>query len=79
VIKVPTFDGEDILTVPAGTQSGTIFRFKGKGIITLQDHGRGDLLVVTTIRTPTQLNNEQRRLLEELAVIEEQSSNDAAG
>jgi len=70
-IIVPTLDGEETLAVPEGTQTGSIFRLKGKGIVSLQGHGRGDLFVVTTVVTPTRLTREQKRLLEEFASIEE--------
>jgi len=70
-IKVPTLDGEETLTIPGGTQTGSIFRLKGKGIVSLQGHGRGDLFVVASIVTPTRLTREQKRLLEEFAIIEE--------
>ena len=73
-IKVPTLDGEDTLTVPEGTQTGSIFRLKGKGIVSLQGQGRGDLFVVTTILTPTRLTRDQRRLLEQFAAIEEKQT-----
>ncbi|MBL8170785.1 MAG: molecular chaperone DnaJ [Acidobacteria bacterium] len=77
-IKVPTLDGEDSLTIPEGTQTGSIFRLKGKGIVSLQGHGRGDLFVVTTIVTPSRLTREQKRLLEQFAAIEEKQSGNAA-
>ncbi len=70
-IKVVTLDGEDMLTIPEGTQTGTIFRLKGKGIVSLQGHGRGDLFVVTSVVTPSRLTREQKRLLEEFAAIED--------
>jgi molecular chaperone DnaJ len=70
-IIVPTLDGEETLAVPEGTQTGSIFRLKGKGIVSLQGHGRGDLFVVTTVVTPTRLTREQKRLLEDFASIEE--------
>jgi molecular chaperone DnaJ len=70
-VKVPTLDGEETVTIPEGTQTGSIFRIKGKGIVSLQGHGRGDLFVVTTILTPTRLTREQKRLLEEFADIEQ--------
>jgi len=70
-VKVPTLDGEEMLTIPESTQTGSIFRLKGKGIVSLQGHGRGDLFVVATIVTPTRLTREQKRLLEEFASIEE--------
>lgn len=77
-IKVPTLDGEDHLTIPEGTQTGSIFRLKGKGIVSLQSAGRGDLFVVTTVATPTKLNREQRKLLEQLAAIEEKQQANTA-
>jgi molecular chaperone DnaJ len=77
-IRVPTLDGEEMLTIPEGTQTGTIFRLKGKGIVSLQGHGRGDLFVVTTIITPTKLTREQRRLLEQFAAIEEKQNSGTA-
>ncbi len=70
-IKVPTLDAEEMLTIPESTQTGSIFRLKGKGIVSLQGLGRGDLFVVTTIITPTRLTREQKRLLEQFAAIEE--------
>lgn len=77
-IKVPTLDGEEPLAIPEYTQTGSIFRLKGKGIVSLQGHGRGDLFVVTTIVTPTRLNREQRKLLEQFAAIEEKQQESAA-
>jgi molecular chaperone DnaJ len=70
-ITVPTLDGEESLSVPEGTQTGSIFRVKGKGIVSLQGPGRGDLFVVASIVTPTRLTRDQRRLLEEFARLEE--------
>lgn len=77
-IKVPTLDGEESLTIPEYTQTGSIFRLKGKGIVSLQGHGRGDLFVVTNIATPTRLTREQRKLLEQFAAIEEKQQESAA-
>ena len=77
-ILVPTLDSEESLTIPEGTQTGSIFRLKGKGIVSLQGRGRGDLLVVTTIVTPTRLSREQRRLFEQLAGIEDKQSHGGA-
>src|SRR5262249_16052845 len=57
-ITVPTLDGEDSLAIPEGTQTGSIFRVKGKGIVSLQGQGRGDLFVVASVVTPTRLNRE---------------------
>ena len=77
-IKVPTLDGEETLTIPEYTQTGSIFRLKGKGIVSLQGHGRGDLFVVANIVTPTRLTREQRKLLEQFAAIEERQQESAA-
>ena len=73
-VKVPTLDAEEPLTVPEATQTGSIFRVKGKGIVSLQGHGRGDLFVVTTITTPQRLTREQKKLLEQFAAIEEKQA-----
>jgi molecular chaperone DnaJ len=69
-IKVQTLEGEQELKVPAGTQTGTIFRLKGHGMPVLGGRGRGDLFVATTVVTPKTLTREQRRLLEQLADVE---------
>ncbi len=74
-LKVPTLiDGEETLRIPEGTQTGSIFRMRGKGIVSLQGQGRGDLFVVVTINTPAKLNREQRKLFEQLAKLEEQKN-----
>lgn len=69
-IQVPTLNGEEQVTVPAGTQTGSIFRVAGKGIVSLQGHGRGDLFVVASIVTPARLSREQKKLFEQLALLE---------
>ena len=69
-IEVPTLDGKESLTIPEGTQSGSRFRLRGKGIPRLEGHGKGDLHVFVRVVTPARLNKEQRRLLEELAALE---------
>ncbi|MBT0665034.1 molecular chaperone DnaJ [Geobacter pelophilus] len=68
-IQIPTLDGKVSLKIPEGTQSGKIFRLRGKGIPVLQGYGRGDQLVVVRVETPTNLNRQQRELLEEFARI----------
>lgn len=70
-IKVKTLDGEEDLKVPAGTQTGTIFRVKGHGMPNLGGRGKGDLFVAVTLVTPKSLTKEQRKLLEQLAEIED--------
>ena len=68
-IRVPSLDGRVDLKIPPGTQSGKIFRLKGKGIPHIDGKGRGDLLVEVDIITPQRLDKNQRRLFEELAKI----------
>jgi molecular chaperone DnaJ len=67
VIRVPTVDGEDKLTIPPGTQPGKVFRLRGKGMPRLQRSGRGDQLVVLHVTVPARLNDEQKRLFKDLA------------
>jgi molecular chaperone DnaJ len=65
-IKVPTLEGEQVLKIPEGTQSGTTFRLKSKGVPVLNGRGKGDLYVEVRAQTPTKLNKRQRELLQEL-------------
>ncbi|HPJ30237.1 MAG TPA: molecular chaperone DnaJ [Methanothrix sp.] len=68
-LEVPTLDGKRAkMKIPAGTQSGSVFRLKGKGIPRLHGFGgTGDMHVRVNVRTPTSLSGRQRELLEELA------------
>jgi molecular chaperone DnaJ len=59
-------DGEERLRIPEGTQSGTGFRFRGKGVVNINGLGRGDQLVKVVVQTPTKLTRRQRELLESL-------------
>jgi molecular chaperone DnaJ len=70
-IKVKTLDGEEELKIPAGTQTGSVFRLKSKGMPALGGRGRGDLFVASTIITPKNLTKDQRKLLEQLAEVED--------
>jgi len=63
-LEVDTLDGKVKYTVPEGTQSGTVFRLKGKGIPYLHAHGRGDHFVTVVVEIPGGLNGTQRELLE---------------
>jgi molecular chaperone DnaJ len=65
-IDVPTLDGTANLKIPSGTQSGTVFRLKGKGITHLRGWGKGDQYVTVVIDTPTKLTRQQKKLLEAL-------------
>jgi len=69
-IMVKTLEGEEKVKVPMGTQTGTVFRLKGKGMPQLGGRGKGDLFVSVSVVTPTSLTREQRRLLEQLSEVE---------
>lgn len=66
-ITVPALDGQETVKVPEGTQTGTTFRLRHKGMPDVSGRGRGDLLVTVQAVTPKKLSKEQRKLLEELA------------
>jgi len=66
-IVIPTLDGEHKLKVPEGTQTGTTFRIRGKGVPVVQSSGKGDLFVKVRVQTPAKLSKKQRELLEQLA------------
>jgi len=66
-VEVPTLDGRIKLNVPAGSQTGKVFRVKGKGIPHFHRSGRGDQLVTLLVVTPDSLNEKQRQLFRELA------------
>ncbi len=68
-IEVPTLEGKVSMKIPDGTQSGKVYRLRGKGITSLQGYGRGDQLVIIKVETPTNLNKRQKELLEEFATI----------
>ena len=72
-IEVPTLDGKVRYTVPEGTQTGTTFRLKGKGIPYVGYKNRGDQYVTVTVETPTKLTKEQKELLKQF----EEASKDA--
>jgi molecular chaperone DnaJ len=65
-MEVETIDGYVTLKIPAGTQSGTTFKLRGKGVSRLQSSGRGDHFVRVVVITPTSLNRRQKELLKEL-------------
>ena len=65
-IDVPTLDGHESFKVPEGTQSGTVFRLRGKGMPDVSGRGRGDLFFTVQAVTPKKLSKEQRAALEQL-------------
>lgn len=65
-LQVPGLAGEERLKIPEGTQSGAVFRVKGKGLPDPHGGGRGDLYYHVRVLTPTKLTREQRKLIEQL-------------
>jgi molecular chaperone DnaJ len=68
-IQVPTLEGKATIKIPAGTQSGTLLRLKGRGVKNLQGYGQGDLHVRVQVEVPTHLNAEQKHKLQEFAAL----------
>jgi molecular chaperone DnaJ len=69
-IDVPTLDGKVKMKIPGGTQSGKVFRLRGKGIPHLNGYQRGDQHVRVTVEVPGSLSRKQRDLLEQFAALE---------
>lgn len=68
-IEVPTLQGKATLKIPVGTQSGTTFRLKGRGMPHLRGGAQGDQLIRVQVEVPTSLTSEQRKALEEFARV----------
>ena len=68
-IEVPALDGKAAIKVPPGTQPGTMFRLKGKGIMNVQGYGHGDLHVRINVEVPTHLSAAQKAKLQEFAEL----------
>ena len=66
-LEIPTIDGKVKYNLPAGTQTGTTFRLRGKGIPELRGRGRGDQYVTVRVQIPTSLNGEQKEALRAFA------------
>ena len=65
-ISVPTLDGDEEFVIPAATQTGDVFRLRGKGVPYLRRNGRGDQLVIFHVVTPAKLTKRQKELFSEL-------------
>lgn len=65
-LEVPTLDGKVKIKIPEGTQSGKIFRLRGKGLPNINGYNKGDQLIYVNIWTPTKLSVEEKQLLEQL-------------
>jgi molecular chaperone DnaJ len=65
-VNIPTIDGRAELKIPPGTQNGTVFKLRGRGLPNMHGWGKGDQFVKMNIGTPRNLNSRQKKLLEEL-------------
>lgn len=74
-IEVPTLSGTTHIKMPAGTQPGTVFRLRGRGIKNIEGHGSGDLHVRVTVEVPSHLNHAQKAKLQEFAELCDKSVN----
>ncbi|HEX9155743.1 MAG TPA: DnaJ C-terminal domain-containing protein, partial [Nitrospira sp.] len=74
-LRVAGLGGETLqVMIPAGTQGGTALRLSGKGMPKVGGKGKGDLFVVVEVRTPTDLTERERALLQELAKLQKSPS-----
>ena len=74
-VEVPTLNGKVEMKIPAGTQSGRVFRLKEKGIADVHGRGIGDELVKVNVEIPAHLTPQQRRLIEEFARLSGENIN----
>jgi molecular chaperone DnaJ len=65
-LEVPTLDGKAKIKIEPGTQAGKVLRLRGKGLPSVQGHGKGDLLISVNVWTPQNLSTEEKRMLEQL-------------
>jgi len=65
-INIPTLDGDETFKIPEGTQSGSPFRLRGRGMPDVSGRGRGDLIVTVRVITPKKLTKDQKKVLEQL-------------
>ncbi|MDQ3018580.1 MAG: molecular chaperone DnaJ [bacterium] len=72
-LKIDTLDGAIELKIPAGTQSGKVFRLAGKGVPYIESSKRGDLLITVRVITPSKLTKKETELLKELAKLQGES------
>ncbi|HEY0269199.1 MAG TPA: DnaJ C-terminal domain-containing protein, partial [Methyloradius sp.] len=73
-IEIPTLDGHAKMKIPAETQTGAVFRLRGKGIKPLRGSDNGDLMCHVIVETPVKLTDRQKELLQELETINQQDS-----
>jgi molecular chaperone DnaJ len=65
-VEVPTVEGRAKIKVPAGTQAGKILRLGGKGLPSVNSYGKGDQLIIVNVYSPTELNAEDKKILEKM-------------
>lgn len=65
-VELPTLDGHVSLKIPPGTQSGKVFRLRGKGVVTVRDPRKGDLFAQVAVETPVNLTAQQKELFQQL-------------
>ncbi len=68
-IRIPTVEGEERFSVPEGTESGTMFNLRGRGMPDVTGRGRGNLMVTVKVMTPKKLTRDQKKLLKQLADV----------
>jgi molecular chaperone DnaJ len=73
-VEIETLDGVEHLRIDSGTESGAVMRLRGKGVPNVNRRGRGDLYVTVHVVTPTDLSREERKLMERLAELREEST-----
>ncbi|HJR61865.1 MAG TPA: molecular chaperone DnaJ [Vicinamibacterales bacterium] len=78
-VKVPTLGSRETLTIPSGTQPGTRFRLRGKGMPNVSGRGHGDLHVIARATVPKKLTKEQKQILEQLAATMPPQGEDGSG
>jgi molecular chaperone DnaJ len=76
-LEVPGLNGEEKLKIPEGTQSGAVFRIKGRGLADPRGGGKGDLYYHVRVMTPTKLTREQRKIIEQLGATIKVENNPA--
>ena len=77
-VEVPTLRGRAEMKIPAGTQSGKVFRLRGEGLPVFQGRGRGDQLVRIYVEVPKKLSDRQKELLREFDSLEKESSGESS-
>jgi len=73
-LDVPALEGIVKMKIPQGTQSGTVFKLKGKGFPEFHGHNYGDQFVKVVIKVPTKLDAKQRKVLEEFAQLTDETT-----